>query len=337
MPRAAIRDIDYYLPETEITNEHLSAENPSWDMAVVEQRSGVVRRRVARQDQTALDLALEAAERLLQRHSSLREELDALLFCTQSPDYIMPPNSSVLHQRLELRENVFALDFNLACSGYVYGLAMAQGLIASGSARNVLLVNADTYSKYIHPQDRAARVLFGDGAAVTWIDSSDDGNGVLDVLCATGGKHHERFIIRAGGCRLPRSAETSREEVDRSGNIRSAENIEMDGMGILTFVNSKVPAQVRELLQRNALESKDIDLFVFHQASKMALDSLARLLSIEETRMFSNLREIGNTVSASIPIALKDALDAGRVKRGDRVVLSGFGVGLSWASALVRV
>ena len=233
-------------------------------------------------------------------------------------------------------EHVLAFDFNLACSGYIYGLVLAQGLICSGQASHVLLVNADTYSKYINKQDRSTRVLFGDGAAVSLIVKSETNEGIIDLKCSTAGKYYDKFIIQVGGCRNPKSPKTSKSETDKSGNIRTMENIHMDGMDILNFVNLKVPKQVLELIRKNGLSIKDIDLFVFHQASNMALDSIQRLLKIAPEKMFRNLSEVGNTVSASIPIALKDAFSQRMISSGDKVLLAGFGVGLSWGTAIIQ-
>ena len=180
-------------------------------------------------------------------------------------------------------------------------------------------------------------MLFGDGAAVSLISDSDDNkSGIIDVLCSTAGKDHEKFMIPAGGCRIPLSAKTKEAETDSSGNVRSGENIHMDGWGILVFINSKVPKQIREILKRNNLTTDDISLYVFHQASKMALDSLAKILKIKPEKVYENIGSVGNTVSASIPIALKDAFEEGKIKKGDKVFICGFGVGLSWASAIIQ-
>lgn len=331
-----IQSIAYALPERVLTNEQLHRDHPNWNMELTAARTGVTSRHIARDGETALDLALAASNKLLTESGLKPEAIDGLIFCTQSPDYIMPPNSCVLHKALELREDVFAYDFNLACSGFVYGLAMANGWIASGMAKNILLVTGDTYSRYIHPEDRGARVLFGDGASATWIKPTDDSTHLVDILCSTGGAKYESFIIPAGGCRTPKSPETSIPKADNSGNQRSAENIHMDGMGILVFVNTKVPAQIRTLLIRNALSIEDIDYWVFHQASSLALDTLCKNLGLPEEKVFRNLETIGNTVSSSIPIALRDAMDQGKIKKGQKVVLSGFGVGLSWSSAIYQ-
>jgi 3-oxoacyl-[acyl-carrier-protein] synthase-3 len=330
-----INDIAYHLPEQVITNDQFGAWYPNWDMRHVAERSGVLQRHVAAENETAFDLAYAACQKLLAAHPDLKEKIDGIVFCTQSPDYIMPPNSYLLHHKLGLPDHVLAFDFNLACSGFIYGLALSRGLMATGMASNILLVTADTYSKYINPGDRSVRTLFGDGAAVTWL-AVDETPGVVDIELASSGKGHEAFIIPAGGLRLPRSSNTAISETDENGNVHSQDDIYMDGMGILTFVNSKVPKQIRSLLERNGMSVDDVDLLVFHQASKVTLDSLARILKIKPEKEFRNLETVGNTVSASIPIALKDAQDSGKLRSGDTVLISGFGVGLSWGSAILK-
>ena len=332
-----ITDIAVHLPERSVSNAELRADNPLWEIDLVAARSGVESRRIAGDNETALDFAFEACRALFARHPDARERIDALIFCTQTADHIMPPNSCLLHDRLGLRDAVFAFDFTLACSGFVYGLGIAQGLIDGGVARCVLFATGDTYSRYIHPRDRSARVLFGDGAAVSLLEPGDAQHGMRDLIYGTSGKGYDCFWIPAGGCRMPRSATTGVEAPESGGSTRTPENIHMNGMRVLAFVNSKVPQQVRALLERNQLSIDDIDLFVFHQASALALDALERALKIPPAKVYRKLRDIGNTVSASIPIALRCALDEGRVRPGDLVVLCGFGVGLSWASALVRL
>lgn len=335
--RAEIRGIAYVLPDQVVTNEMLGAENPTWDMSRVESRTGVAARHITRDNETAFDLACRACDLLFEEHPEAREQVDAILFCTQSGDYVMPPNACLLHEYLGLPEDVFATDFNLACSGFVYGLGLAQSLLASAIATNVLLINADTYSKYINRGDRSARALFGDGAAATWLAASDSGRGLIGIRCATSGKDHRKFIIPAGGCRLPRSPETAVEQADSGGNLRSLENIHMDGAGVLSVLNATAPRHIRALLESSGMTLDDIDMFVFHQASKMALDSLAARLRIPADRLFSNLRGVGNTVSASIPIAMRDAIDLGRIEPGDRVLVSAIGVGMSWATAIMEM
>lgn len=330
-----IESIAYSLPERCLTNEELRAAYPDWDFDRLEKRTGVMRRFVAAEDETALDFALRACEQLTQDGRLRLPEIDGVIFCTQTPDYIMPPNSCLLHGKLGLKPGVLAFDVNLACSGYIYGLQLAGSLIQSGAATRILFATADTYSRYIHPGDRATRCLFGDGGAVSIISATEDGHRIRDIRCGTAGKHYEKFMIRAGGMRMPRSAETAQPAADKSGNIRTAENIVMDGLGVLSFFNSTVPCAVRDILAGHSLSIEDIDLFVFHQASQIALESLATALRIPREKMIYDLAETGNLVSASIPVALRRAWEQGLARQGQLALLCGFGVGLSWGTALV--
>jgi len=322
-------------PARSVTNDELRAAYPDWDFERLEVRTGVRRRYVAAEGETALDFAVRACERLQSEGKLRAAEIDAVIFCTQSPDYIMPPNSCLLHGELGLRPDVLAFDITQACSGYINGLQIAGSLLESGAAGRVLLATADTYTRYIHPGDRATRCLFGDGGAVSMIARSQNGHVVRDIHCGTAGKHFNKFMIPAGGMRVPRSPETGREAVDQSGNVRTPEHIKMDGMGVLSFFNATVPCAVTTALTSNGLKVSDIELFVFHQASQVALDSLRKALDIPPEKMLYDLAETGNLVSASIPVALSRAIESGRARPGQLALLCGFGVGLSWGTALV--
>jgi 3-oxoacyl-[acyl-carrier-protein] synthase-3 len=318
----AIEAIGCAFPSRSLTNDELRATFPEWNFERLEKRTGVRRRYVAAEGETALDFAEAACAELARRGSLRPAEIDAVIFCTQSPDYIMPPNACLLHGHLELQPNTLAFDISLACSGYIYGLQLATSLLASGTAKRILLATADTYTRYIHPADRSTRCLFGDGGAVSIISDSPNG-------------HHCKFMIPAGGMRQPRSSETAQETVDESGNVRTQEQIHMDGLGVLSFFNTTVPRAVRAMLARNQLTTDDVDVFLFHQASQVALDSLRAALGIRAEKMIYDLAETGNLVSASIPVALSRALDSGRVRRRQLALLCGFGVGLSWGTALI--
>jgi 3-oxoacyl-[acyl-carrier-protein] synthase-3 len=334
--RAKIAAIEYFLPKKIVTNADLRRENPSWDMDRVAQKSGVLSRHIAAPNETAFDLAAKACARLFARIPGARKRIDAVICCTQTPDYPMPSNAFLLHKHLGLAESVLAFDYNLACSGYVYGLAIANSLIVSKTAENILLVTGDTYSKLINPRDRSTRVLFGDGAAASLITASKNKTGVIDSVLWTSGKNFDKFIVPAGGCRLPASKATAKLKVDASGNARSQNNIAMDGMGVWSFIQETVPRQLRELLKRNHLKVSDVDAWVFHQASQLTLDSLVKIMALDPSKVVYNLARVGNTVSASIPIALKDAMTRKKIRGGDRVILSGFGVGLSCGACLVQ-
>ena len=312
-----IKNIEYSLPEKRITNEELKETHPEWDFSKIEQKSGVFQRFIVKSEETALDLAEKACNQLFINSEIDKNNINCIIFCTQSPDYIMPPNSFLLHGLLNLPNNVFTFDYNLACSGYIYGLIIANALIEMKTVKNVLLITAETYSKYINQRDRSTSILFGDAAAVSYIDHSESAESrIIDILFASSGKDYKLFYIPAGGQRLPRSEQTSVEYEDYSGNFRSQENIFMNGFGVWRFISKTVPIQINEILHKNSLSVNDIDLFVFHQASKMTIDSLIKNLSLPREKVYLNLDRIGNCVSASIPIALKDAETSGRLKKG---------------------
>ncbi len=330
-----IEAISCAFPARQLSNRELRDDHPDWDFDRLEKRAGVFNRYVAAEGETALDFALQACDRLARDGRLHPADLDAVIFCTQTPDYIMPPNSCLLHGKLGLKPNVLAFDITLACSGYIYGLQLARSLIQSGAAKRVLFATADTYTRYIHEGDRATRCLFGDGGAVSIIANGTNGRGIRDICCGTAGKHYAKFMVPAGGMRVPRSPETARERVDHSGNVRTAEHITMDGLGVLSFFNSTVPSCVRETLAQNGLSIDDVDLFVFHQASQVALESLCTALRIPPEKMVFDLADTGNLVSASIPVALSRALESGRARPGQTILLCGFGVGLSWGAAII--
>ncbi len=325
-----ILGIEYHLPERVVTNEQLHHENPDWRMDDIYAKSGIRERHVAADGETAADLGCRAAEKLLDRSLVDRAQVDYVLFCTQCPDYFLPTTACVLQHRLGLGKSAGALDFNLGCSGFVYGLQLARSLIVAGQARCVLLITADTYSKFIHPRDRTVRTLFGDGAAATLVGPSDGAAAIGQFLVGTDGAGALNLCVPSGGLRLPRSLETAREMTDDTGCTRSQDDLFMDGTAVFTFAITVVPAALKAFLQRAVLAVGDVDLFIYHQANRFMLDHLARRSKIPPDKMVLDLEEVGNTVSSSIPIALRRCADSGRLRPAQRVVLVGFGVGYSW-------
>jgi 3-oxoacyl-[acyl-carrier-protein] synthase-3 len=192
-----IKQIEYYLPEKVITNKDLARENPDWDIEKAEGKSGVKSRHIAAFNQTALDLAIKAVEKILSKDNEVKDQIRAIIFCTQSPDYIMPSNSFLIHKYFNFSEDVWAFDYNLACSGYIYGLAISRGIIETRLAKNILLITAETYSKYLNPKDRSTNILFGDGAAASII-SSHKQRGLIDVILSSNGEKFDTFYIPAG-------------------------------------------------------------------------------------------------------------------------------------------
>lgn len=335
--KTTINDIEYYLPERTETNEELTQKNPDWNMDLITPKTGIYTRHIAEKNETSLDLGIKACNKLLSLYPELCEKIDAILFCTVTADYQFPQNSYMVHKQLKLPSNIFCLDISLACSGFVYSMAVAHGLIQARIAKNILIINAETYSKYINEKDRSIKCLFSDGAAATWVQASDSCRGLIDIDLGSLGSGYDAAWIPAGMSRTPLSSETSQEKKDHSGNIRTLEQIYMDGKRTLAMVGSLVPKQVKHLVKRNNLIMDDIDLFVFHQASKLVLDSLEKLLRIKPEKNFRNLCHVGNTSSASIPIALKDALRTNQLKKGDTVLVSGFGAGFSCGTAILEI
>jgi 3-oxoacyl-[acyl-carrier-protein] synthase-3 len=320
--KVEIARIAYYLAEHIERSNDLKRDNPDWRTDDIESKTGVLQRHIAASDQTAADLAVEAALKLFDSGVS-RQSIDGLIFVTQSPDYTLPTSACLIQARLQLPTTCLAFDVNLGCSGYVYGLAIGGSIIETGIAKRVLLLCGETYSKYIKMDDRTSRPLFSDGAAATLLTRSEVARfGPFDL--GTDGSGAENLIVRSSGARV---------ESDKS---RASEGLEMKGSEVFMFTMGMVPKNVRNVLDRAGKSMEDVDLFVFHQASKLVLDNIARHLQIPSEKLFTNYQNIGNTVSATIPIALKDAFDQGRLKKGDTVMLVGFGVGYSWGSCLVE-
>lgn len=335
---AAISAIEVYLPENELSNETLAAAFDGWDAAEILEKTGIANRRVADADQTSSDLAVAAASRLFDLQKCRREDVDFLLVCTQSPDYFLPSTACSVQSRLGLRTSCGAIDFNQGCSGFVYGLALAKGLIETEAARNVLLITAETYSKFINPRDRSVRTLFGDGAAATLVTRFESDREIIGpFVFGTDGNGAPNLIVTAGGFRKPKSAATAVEHEDRSGNWRSEENLFMNGPEIFNFTLKAVPRAVADLLARAQLTGDDIDYFVFHQANRFMLERLRAKLEIPVYKFCIEMEDCGNTVSSTIPIGLARSISRGRLGAGDLVMLVGFGVGYSWAATLIRI
>ncbi len=333
-PTARLQSIAVAVPDRVVTNAELAAAHPEWRMSEVALRSGVESRRWCEPGETALDLGVTASQRLLAQAGLDPSDIDAVLFCTQTPDFVMPANACLLQARLGLPTSTPTIDFTHACSGFVYGLYLAKALVESASARRVLFVTAESYSKWFNANDRGPATLFGDGAAAALV--SEGPEGISPVALGTDGKGAGIFCVPAGGARRPRSAESAVERADPYGNRRTPENLLMDGAAVLAFVGRVIPEFVRRFMAESGETWDTIDLVVFHQGSRLALESLAERLQIPREKVFTNLESVGNTVSASIPIALWDAHAAGRLRPGMRVLLVGFGVGMSWGACTIR-
>jgi len=328
---AKISKIDFYLPESIITNEELSAQFPDWTPDKIEDKIGVRERRVVRPDETALDLAIKACGKVLENEN--KSDIDFLILCTQSPDYYLPSSSCILQDRLGLRTEIGAFDFNLGCSGYIYGLGISKGLISAGLAGKILFVTSETYSKHLNPLDKGNRTIFGDGATASIIEFSDRNN-IFEFELGTDGSGFENLIVPNGGLRNKYEANA---QAIRNNDPTTANDLYMNGPEVFNFTIKRVPDMVKNILLKNHMAMDDIDYFIFHQANKFMLDYLRKKIKVPEEKFYNNMLYTGNTVSSTIPLALHESLKEKKIKSGDKILLVGFGVGLSWGATIIEI
>lgn len=329
MKYAAIGPIAVHLPEKVETNEELKAAYPSWDMDLIYTKTGIAQRHLAAPDECASDLGVVAAQKLFEQHQIDPATIDFLLLCTQTPDYPLPTTACLMQERLGLPTSVGALDFNLGCSGFVYGLALAEGLIRAEAARRVLLITAETYSKYIHPDDRSLRTIFGDGAAATLLEAVETPN-LFAFQFGTDGRGADTLLVTKGGMRPAAQAIRPRHR------HRWPSDLYMDGPSLINFSVAAVPKLVGDVLKAAGLRQDDIDLFILHQATDKMLTQLMERLGLPRERMPIVLEQCGNTVSSTIPIVIHELRSHGRITPEANNMLIGFGVGWSWAGCIWR-
>ena len=320
---AKIAQIEYYLPEKVLTNEELTALNPGWSAAKIETKVGIRNRHIAASDESSMDMAIKAAKKLLKYHAA--DAMDFLIFCTQSPEYLLPTSACIIQDRLGLRTDVGAFDFNLGCSGYIYGLAMAKALIESRIASNVLLLTGETYSKFIIDSDISNKSIFGDSATATLVTYSEQEQ-IGEFVFGTNGAGAENLIVNNIGAKNYYTCPKG-----------MSPELCMDGPEIFNFTIETIPKLVQDVCSKNKLGLSDVSYTILHLANKYILEFLTQTIGIESDKVHIDLWEYGNTVSNTIPIALKDCLDRRIVKPQDRVLLAGFGVGYSWGAVVLNL
>ena len=330
---ASIAATSYHLPRRVVTNEELVAEFPDWNVEKIAAKTGITSRHVAGEDEYTSDLAAGAARALEREHGVDLQTVDYLIVCTETPDFYLPSTSLMVHDLLGLPNTCGATDITLGCSGYVYGLGLAKGLIDSGQAARVLLITADTYNRLLNPQDRSVRTIFGDGAAATLVTASADGGGVHSFVYGSEGAGGRALVVPNGGMR-PGSRYPDASP-DARGLVASGYDLYMDGPEVFNFTLRVVPPTVEKVLEKAGLQRDDIDTWIFHQANAYMLGHLRRKLDIPADRFLVDMADVGNTVSSTIPIVLARAAERGGLQPGSRSLLLGFGVGLSWAGAIV--
>lgn len=326
--------IAFHLPENTLNNEQLNKEFPEWSADKISKKTGIYERKIAGENEFSSDLGVKAAIRLFNENNIDPKSIDFILFCTQSPDYFLPTTACLLQNTLGIPTSAGALDYNLGCSGYVYGLALAKGLITAGVARKVLLVTAETYSKFINFKDKSNRTIFGDAASASLISGHKEGAEIGDFALGTDGGGAENLMVKNGGMRY-RNVK-SEDVITEDGFVKNDDNLYMNGAEIFKFTSQAVPLLVSETLKKNNVDFNDIDLFVFHQANQYMLDYIRKKIDIPADKFHIFLEKCGNTVSSTIPIALHEAVAQDKIKGGSVVLLAGFGVGYSWGGTILR-
>ena len=305
-----IMKIQYYLPQAVLTNETLAKSFPEWSAEKILAKTGIDTRHISDEREGSLELSVRACKKLF-AEGVAPGMIDFILMCTQSPKYRLPSTACLLQAELGIPCASGALDFDLGCSGFVYGLAMAKGLVKGGVAKSILLVTAETYTKYIGEMDKSTRTIFGDGAAATLIDEDMVGR-LGEFVLGTDGSGADKLILR------------------------ESENLFMDGPEIFNFTLDVVPKTIDAVCGKNGITRDDVDFFVFHQANKFMLDTIRKVTGLSKDKFYVNLEDTGNTVSSTIPIALKRAESEGKLRTGMKVMVLGFGVGLSWGGTIIQ-
>lgn len=326
-----IESIRSQMPRQCVPNSAFEELWEDWTAEKIFSKTGIKSRYIAADDECASDLAAGAAEKLLEGRD--RSRIGFLLNCTESPDYVLPPTACLLQDRLGLSISCGAFDINLACSAYIYGLATSYAYLQSGIADEVLLLTGDTYSKYIHPDDRSTRTIFGDAATATLL-TKESLRRLYAFVLHTDGRGSDSLILRNGACRNPRSGAVDRS-VDEMGKC-SPDFLYMNGPDVFEFTLRVVPSLVREVCEKAGCMLEEVDHFVFHQANVFMLEHLRKKLKISEEKFVYHIEEWGNTVSSTIPLALERCIGDGRFKSGDKILLAGFGVGLSWGGCMLE-
>jgi 3-oxoacyl-[acyl-carrier-protein] synthase III len=323
--RARLAGLGAHVPDRVIDNAYFAERLDTSDEWIVS-RTGIRERRWVTEDQATSDLAVVAARRILQDAGVGPEDVDAVIVPTCTPDFLFPSVAALTADRIGAHAAA-AFDIQAACSGFIYGLAQAVALVESGLARNVLVVGAEVFSRIVDPDDRSTCILFGDGAAGALISRAQGGAaGFLGFELGADGSRGGELAMPVGGSRRPPSSAFAPHEA----------YLTMNGREVFRFATRVMEESVSRLLEETGVAIGDVDLLVAHQANRRIIDHAVDRLGIDPSRVFNNLERYGNTSAASIPLALTEARDAGRLSPGDLVLMVGFGAGLTWASALAR-
>lgn len=291
--------------------------------------TGIKSIRQADSQTTSADLCYLSSKEILETTKIDASEIDGLIFVSQTGDYKMPQTSHILQHRLGLKEDTICFDLPIGCNGYVYGLFQASLLIKSSACKKILVLCGDTITKIINDQDRSLKMVFGDGGSSTLVEKGDD---EMSFVIYSDGEKYQDLIIKSGGGRLPYSESDDDLIIDTDGNARKNSDLYMDGMSIFNFAITRVPVLIDEILQYTNWNKEDVDLFALHQANKFMIDYLRKKIKVPLHKMPVVVDGFGNTGPATIPILLTELLNENKSSKLEKVILCGFGVGLSWGA-----
>lgn len=335
--KAKVKALGKYLPEKVLSNEQLADEFPSWSVEKIYEKTGIKKRHISAEEETCSYMAIQAAEDLFEKNNIAREDIDYILLCTQSPDYLLPTTACIVQNKLNIPKTAGALDFNLGCSGYIYGLSLAKGLIESHQAKNVLLVTSEMYSKYINNKDKSVRTLFGDAATATLIGAVESEHDLIhSFVFGTDGNGADNLVVPHGGSKKPISSLSNEEYEDSHGNIRSPKNLYMNGAEILTFTLLNVPKSINAILEKAAISKENINKVIFHQANRFMLDKLKKKIGFSDEQFLVSYEHYGNTVSSTIPLGIINGIDNKEIDSTHNILVCGFGVGYSWGGCIIE-
>ena len=331
--KAYLNCIDYLLAPIEVTNENLVERYPEFTKEDIYKKTQINKRYNLPKNSLVSDFATLAGDVFFKKHNVDKFEIDYFIFCTESPDYTAPATSCIIQYKLGLRQDVGTMDLSFGCSGYTYGLLYAKALIESKLATKVLFITADMPTLALSEEQSDYNFLFSDGASVSVISDEEVGFEIGDFVNGTDGGGEKNLRIQSSGYHAPKNINwyTNSKTKNLLNGI-----VEMEGEELFRFAIQKVPVLVRDILNKNQCDIEDIDLFVFHQASSLILKSLKRKLKIPDEKFIININEFGNTVSASIPIALEQARQNKLISPKMKIMLVGFGVGYSWSGTVIE-
>lgn len=332
--KAAITNIEYYLPKIDYANSILEDKKKS--ISAIIKKVGIDKKYSASNDEYASDLGIMACKILLKNSPELKKKIDFIIFCTQSIEHSLPSGSSKIQNYLFKERTIGAIDINQGCSGFVYSLSVAKGMIASNAAKCVLLITAETYSKFISDEDTSVRTIFGDGSCATIIEPlASEKDQILTADLGTDGAGCFDLIVPGSGLK-PVSYVT--DNINASHKHKIVNNkLYMNGTKMFTFAMKSVPITIKNVFNINKFKSDDIDMYILHQANQFMLESIRKKLSIDTSKFIIDLSGYGNTTSSTIPIALKNAIKDKKIKENMKVLICGFGVGYSWATNIINI